>query len=82
VIIIKTPSVTRHRFPINDIKADDQIFATMPSPAYTAKEKEWLKRHWDGEFKFLAAYGLSIYDEDDREEGRAIARAMIAQDEA
>ncbi|KAK3298808.1 uncharacterized protein B0H64DRAFT_439248 [Chaetomium fimeti] len=53
----------------------------MPSPGYTAKEKEWLKRHWDGEFKFLASYGLSIYDEDDREEGRRIARAMIAHDE-
>lgn len=49
-------------------------------PPYTQAEKQWLKDHWDGEFKFLRAYGLSIYKEEDREEGRAIARAMIKGD--
>jgi hypothetical protein len=38
-----------------------------PSPPYTDEEKGWLKREWGGEFKFLAAYGLSIYKDEDRE---------------
>ncbi|KAJ4865572.1 hypothetical protein T069G_02102 [Trichoderma breve] len=48
---------------------------------YTAEEKAWLKKHYQGEYKFLMSYGLSIYDEEDREEGRAIMQAMISPDE-
>jgi hypothetical protein len=55
--------------------------ASNTTPPYTAAEKNWLNVHWGGEFKFLQAYGLSIYDEDDREEGRRIVRAFIAQDQ-
>ncbi|KAK3988224.1 hypothetical protein QBC44DRAFT_293333 [Cladorrhinum sp. PSN332] len=51
------------------------------APIYTSKEKLWLEVNWGGEFKFLAAYGLSIHKDEDREEGRRIARAMIARDE-
>ena len=47
---------------------------------YTAAEKEWMKQHYGGEFKFLRAYGLKIYDEEDREEGRQILRSMMAGD--
>jgi hypothetical protein len=43
-------------------------------------KKNWLNVHWGGEFKFLQAYHLSIYDEDDREEGRRIVRAFMVQD--
>lgn len=50
------------------------------APPYTEKEKDWLKRNWDGEYKFLLAHGLKIHDEDDREEGRRIVRAMMEQD--
>lgn len=50
------------------------------SAPYTAAEKQWLNDNFGGEFHFLLAYGLSIHKEDDREEGRAIARAMMAQD--
>ena len=52
----------------------------MEAP-YTAAEKAWLKKHYGGEFHFLAVYGLSIYKEEDREEGRGIARAMMANDD-
>jgi hypothetical protein len=55
--------------------------AGVDAPPYTAAEKKWLNVHWGGEFKFLQAYQLSIHDEDDREEGRRIARAFIHQDE-
>lgn len=48
---------------------------------YTAEEKAWLKKHYQGEYKFLMIHGLSIYDEEDREEGRAIMRAFISFDE-
>jgi hypothetical protein len=44
---------------------------------YTAAEKKWLKDAWKDEFHFLQAYQLSIYKEEDREEGRAIVRAFI-----
>lgn len=46
---------------------------------YTAAEKQWLKDAWVDEFHFLRAYGLSIYKEEDREEGRAIVRAFMKQ---
>ena len=46
-------------------------------PPYNTAEKEWLKQHWGDEFHFLRAYGLNIHREEDREEGRSIARAMI-----
>ncbi|RSM06873.1 hypothetical protein CEP52_005531 [Fusarium oligoseptatum] len=43
-------------------------------------ERAWLKEHWGNEFKFLAAYELSIYKDEDREEGRAIMRTMMAKE--
>ncbi|KAK4182170.1 hypothetical protein QBC35DRAFT_396505 [Podospora australis] len=52
----------------------------MDAPPYTSEERQWLQRHWGGEFKFLQAYGLSIYKEEDREEGRRIVRAFMEQD--
>ncbi|KAK5174889.1 uncharacterized protein LTR77_000025 [Saxophila tyrrhenica] len=48
---------------------------------YTKAEKDWLKQKFDGEFKFLQTQGLSIYKEEDREEGRTIARALRANDD-
>ncbi len=50
-------------------------------PPYTKTETDWLKRSYDGEFKFLQMYGLSIYKEEDREEGRNIARSLMEADE-
>jgi hypothetical protein len=47
----------------------------------TTAEKQWLKKHWRGEFHFLIAYGLKIYNEEDREEGRAIVRAFMKAEE-
>ncbi|KAL8294586.1 hypothetical protein RB597_007782 [Gaeumannomyces tritici] len=57
-------------------KAED-----APSAPYTAEEKAWLKREWGSEFKLLRTYGLSIYKDEDREEGKVIARAMMEYDE-
>jgi hypothetical protein len=48
---------------------------------YTTEEKAWLKANYGGEFKFLRTLGLSIYKEDDREEGRSIARSFMADDD-
>ncbi|CAG7558039.1 unnamed protein product [Fusarium equiseti] len=44
----------------------------------TTEEKQWLKNHWGNEFKFLMSHGLNINKEDDREEGRSILRAIMA----
>ena len=46
----------------------------------TSAERAWLKKHYGNEFKLLRDYGLSIYKEQDREEGRAIVRAMMSND--
>ncbi|KAJ4157656.1 hypothetical protein NW754_009302 [Fusarium falciforme] len=43
-------------------------------------ERAWLKEHWGNEFKFLAAYGLSIYDDEERKEGRDIIRMTMAKE--
>lgn len=45
---------------------------------YTTEEKAWLRKYYRGEFKFLRLYGLSIYDEEERAEGRAIMRALAS----
>lgn len=54
---------------------------TFDAPPYTNRENAWLKEHYGSEFKFLLAYQLSIYKDEDREEGRRIARAFIEYDE-
>lgn len=46
---------------------------------YTELEKAWLKENYRDEFHFLRDQGLSIYKEEDREEGRLIMRALAAQ---
>lgn len=53
----------------------------MDPGGYTGTEKQWLKKNWGSEFKFLQAYGLKIYNDEDREEGRAIVRAFMEHDE-
>jgi hypothetical protein len=47
-------------------------------PPYTAAEKEWLEARFGHEFRFLHRLNLSIYEREDREEGRRILRAFIA----
>ncbi|KAF7552747.1 hypothetical protein G7046_g7313 [Stylonectria norvegica] len=46
-------------------------------PPLTAAEKEFLKMHYVDEYKFLQVYGLSIYKDEDRAEGRAMLRGFI-----
>ncbi|KAL8724807.1 MAG: hypothetical protein Q9181_006662 [Wetmoreana brouardii] len=43
----------------------------------TQLEKDWMKHHYRNEFHFLRSYGLSIYKDEDREEGRRILRALM-----
>lgn len=47
---------------------------------YTQEEKAWLKKNWGDEYHFLRAYGLSIYKDEDREEGRRIVRGLMIAD--
>lgn len=48
---------------------------------YTDEEKAWLKQHYGNEFKFLRDYGLSIYKDEDREDGRRLLRGLMEEDE-
>jgi len=47
---------------------------------YTKEEKAWLKVHYGNEYKFLMTYGLSIFDDEDREDGRRMVRAFMAEE--
>lgn len=49
-------------------------------PSLTSEQREWLKRYWGNEFKFLLAYELSIYKDEDRLKGRRIMDAFIEGD--
>lgn len=49
---------------------------------YTSAEKAWLKCAFGSEYKFLVKYGLRIFYESHREEGRDIARALIESEAA
>lgn len=50
------------------------------SSTMTPAEKEWIERHWGNEYRFLLAHGLSIFKDEDREEGRFILRALMYDD--
>ena len=47
---------------------------------YTLEEKQWRNVYCGGEFRFLQAHGLSVHKDDDREGGRAITRALMADE--
>lgn len=70
------PNSERQRF---EAKTAGPLVSATAAPPYllTPDEKEWLKKHFKNEFNFLRMYGLSIFKGEDREEGRAILRAMI-----
>lgn len=48
---------------------------------YTAEETTFLKKNYGSEYHFLMQHGLKIHNEEDREEGRAILRAIMREDE-
>ena len=50
------------------------------SPPLTAEEKQWVKKHYGNEHNFLLSYGLKIFNEEDRDEGRVILRALMQED--
>lgn len=78
-------------WPDDEIKKYNEFLAELKAehasksdhaPPLTTKEKEFLKKHYGGEFKFLLSYELSVYKKDDREEGRRILRSLMEDFEA
>lgn len=59
---------------------NNKIQHPQPSPPYTTYEKQWLKVHYGNEYHLLQAYGLSIFKDEDREEGRAMVRQFMAEE--
>lgn len=68
----------RRRF--ESFQASRQPRTHAPGPL-TAAEKKWLKKHFRNKYNFLRIYGLTICDDEDRAEGRAILRAMMSSDD-
>jgi hypothetical protein len=91
-IKVRWPDAERARWELQKktayISLSDTSLDRAPNPTaadgepYTSAEKAWLKRAFGGQFKFLMAYELSIYKDEDREEGRRISRVMIEQEAA
>lgn len=59
----------------------ERLSAQKASAQRTPAENAWLKKYYGTEFKFLMIHGLSIYKEEDREEGRTIMRTFMANDD-
>ena len=75
------PDTERARW--NAHQAGRQSTPVIPSNGdapYSTEEKAWLKKNFGGEYKFLRSFGLSIYDEEDRTDGRSIVRSMMMED--
>jgi hypothetical protein len=72
------PDSERQRFAA--LQASRQTRATASGPL-TSAEKAWLKTYYGNEFKFLRDHGLSIFKDEDREEGRTILRAIMSNDD-
>ncbi|PHH56066.1 hypothetical protein CFIMG_001729RA [Ceratocystis fimbriata CBS 114723] len=73
------------RWPDEERKKWERLCASRAQkysvPPLTTEEKQWLKKYWKKEYYFLRAHGLSIYKDEDREEGRVILRALMADSE-
>lgn len=59
---------------------NNKIQHPQPSAPYTTHEKQWLKAHYGNEYHFLQTFGLSIFKDDDREEGRDIVRQFMKEE--
>ncbi|KAI4277940.1 MAG: hypothetical protein L6R35_006114, partial [Caloplaca aegaea] len=55
--------------------SDDE--SSNDSGPLTREEKKWRKDNYRSEFHFLRIHGLSIYKDEDRNEGRHILRAFM-----
>jgi hypothetical protein len=65
-----------------EFKAINGLSTSGPNAAsYTAEETAFLKKNYGSEFHFLIQHGLKIYVQEDREEGRAILRAVMGKGE-
>ncbi|KAH9867720.1 hypothetical protein IAQ61_008315 [Plenodomus lingam] len=59
-------------------QANNGLSTSGQNPAsYTAEETAFLKKNYGSEFHFLTQHGLNIHIQQDRDEGRAILRAVM-----
>ncbi|CAO2649753.1 Nn.00g010450.m01.CDS01 [Neocucurbitaria sp. VM-36] len=65
-----------------EFEATNELFTSGQNAAsYTAEETAFLKKNYGSEFHFLIQHGLKIHVQEDREEGRAILRAVMREGE-
>ncbi|RYP66737.1 hypothetical protein DL771_007617 [Monosporascus sp. 5C6A] len=57
-----------------------ESLARQQQQRYSEAEKQWIKEHYGNEFRFLLQHGLSIYKEEDRDEGRDIVKGLMEND--
>jgi hypothetical protein len=83
VLTVDWPASEREKWAVSRSRQTEREPRTEPElqPPLAPEEKRWLKENWNGEFSFLQSYGLSIYKEDNRSEGRAILRGIMKGEE-
>ena len=62
---------------VSGVPSNSSNAPKLASADLTAAERTWLKDNYKGEFYFLRCFGLSVYEDEDREEGRRILRAFM-----
>lgn len=67
--MVRKPSLKSHNI--------QQAFNAPSQSRYNEAEKGFLKANFKNEYHFLQIHGLSIYKEDDRDEGKAILRKLM-----
>ncbi|KAI9692669.1 MAG: hypothetical protein M1820_009463 [Bogoriella megaspora] len=80
-MFVDQPTSSLHPPPISTLRINILPSTMPPLPPLTSEERQWLKRYYGSEFHFLASYGLSIYKDEAREEGRTILKALMSADD-
>ncbi|RYP11685.1 hypothetical protein DL767_011006 [Monosporascus sp. MG133] len=74
------PDSERRRFEEYRASLSRQQQQRAGAERYSEAEKQWIKEHYGNEFRFLLQHGLSIYKDEDRDEGRDIVKGLMKYD--
>lgn len=60
---------------------EDDLQGHQADYSFSHSQLNWIEKHYGNSESFMISYGLKFYDNDDLEEAKATADAMMAQDE-
>ncbi|KAK4174102.1 hypothetical protein QBC36DRAFT_244055 [Triangularia setosa] len=65
---------------LTPVSPDDSTTSSAIAGRYTHQERMWLHRNYRGEAPFLAAWGLDITSQQDRDEGVGIVKELMMEE--